>query len=316
MSEWRGVWTLRALRVLDGVRAARGGEARGHRRRLDVHARGDRRDRAAARPAAGRRAVRCTTRTSSGSRIVSGLARRMLDRAGAPDAPDDDDEPRRSGRGRGRRADPDPRRRPGGAHGRRVGAARVRLHRPGDDRLRRAREGAPHGAGRARDRRARARAIAPDAWIVDFTNPVGIVTKALLDAGHRAVGLCSAAMVFQRHFAKVLDVAPERIELDHARAQPPDVGGRRAARRRRRPAGAARRRARRPRRAARPACRPTLVQRLGIVPSYYLHYFYEHDAVVEDERREQVARRGGRPRSSASCCTCTPTRRSTRSRSC
>src|SRR5205823_13222989 len=26
---------------------------------------------------------------------------------------------------------------------------------------------------------------APHAWIVDFTNPVGIVTRALLDAGHR-----------------------------------------------------------------------------------------------------------------------------------
>ena len=35
--------------------------------------------------------------------------------------------------------------------------------------------------------RARRRAE-PAAWIVDFTNPVGIVTRALLDAGHRAVG--------------------------------------------------------------------------------------------------------------------------------
>jgi 6-phospho-beta-glucosidase len=50
----------------------------------------------------------------------------------------------------------------------------------------------------------RVRELAPDAWIVDFTNPVGIVTKALLDAGHRAVGLCSAAVVFQKHFAKIL----------------------------------------------------------------------------------------------------------------
>src|SRR5919108_3462095 len=61
----------------------------------------------------------------------------------------------------------------------------------------------------------RVRKLAPRAWIVDFTNPVGIVTKALLDAGHRAVGLCSAAMTFQRHFANALDVAPERVELDH-----------------------------------------------------------------------------------------------------
>src|SRR5262249_38130712 len=38
---------------------------------------------------------------------------------------------------------------------------------------------------------------ADGAWIVDFTNPVGIVTRALLDAGHRAVGLCNVAIGFQ-----------------------------------------------------------------------------------------------------------------------
>jgi 6-phospho-beta-glucosidase len=129
----------------------------------------------------------------------------------------------------------------------------------------------------------RARALAPDAWIVDFTNPVGIVTKALLDAGHRAVGLCSAAMVFQRHFAKVLDVDAARIELDHlglnhltwevgvrlngADVLPQLLGDH-----------------------AEPVARATglpaeLVRRLGTVPSYYLHYFYEHDAVVDEQRR-------------------------------
>ena len=46
----------------------------------------------------------------------------------------------------------------------------------------------------------------PDAWIVDFTNPVGIVTRALLEAGHRAVGLCNVAIGFQRRFAAMLDV--------------------------------------------------------------------------------------------------------------
>ena len=44
----------------------------------------------------------------------------------------------------------------------------------------------------------------PDAWIVDFTNPVGIVTRALLDAGHRAVGLCNSAIGFQRRLAATL----------------------------------------------------------------------------------------------------------------
>src|SRR4051795_13298036 len=47
----------------------------------------------------------------------------------------------------------------------------------------------------------RVRSANPDAWIVDFTNPVGIVTRALLTAGHRAIGLCNVAIGFQRRFA-------------------------------------------------------------------------------------------------------------------
>jgi 6-phospho-beta-glucosidase len=60
-----------------------------------------------------------------------------------------------------------------------------------------------------------ARRAAPDAWIVDFTNPVGIVTRALLDEGHRAVGLCNVAIGFQRQLAARFGVAPERVELEH-----------------------------------------------------------------------------------------------------
>ena len=56
---------------------------------------------------------------------------------------------------------------------------------------------------------------APGAWVVDFTNPVGIVMQALLDHGHRAIGLCNSAMGFQRRFARMLDASPERVLLDH-----------------------------------------------------------------------------------------------------
>jgi 6-phospho-beta-glucosidase len=53
-----------------------------------------------------------------------------------------------------------------------------------------------------------ARRSAKGAWIVDFTNPVGIATRALLDEGHRAIGL-------QRRFAEKFGVAPEEVELEH-----------------------------------------------------------------------------------------------------
>src|SRR3954467_9304858 len=56
---------------------------------------------------------------------------------------------------------------------------------------------------------------APDAWIVDFTNPVGIVTRALLNAGHRALGLCNVAIGLQRYFAGLLEVDPDDLSLEH-----------------------------------------------------------------------------------------------------
>jgi 6-phospho-beta-glucosidase len=59
------------------------------------------------------------------------------------------------------------------------------------------------------------RRSAPGAWIVDFTNPVGIVTQALLTHGHRAIGLCNVAIGFQREFAARFGVTPEEVELEH-----------------------------------------------------------------------------------------------------
>ncbi|MCL2803406.1 MAG: 6-phospho-beta-glucosidase [Micrococcales bacterium] len=55
----------------------------------------------------------------------------------------------------------------------------------------------------------------PDAWIIDFTNPVGIVTRALLQEGFRAIGLCNVAIGFRRHFADLLGVGWDQVELDH-----------------------------------------------------------------------------------------------------
>ncbi|EXU69943.1 6-phospho-beta-glucosidase [Streptomyces sp. PRh5] len=125
----------------------------------------------------------------------------------------------------------------------------------------------------------------PDAWIVDFTNPVGIVTRALLTAGHRAVGLCNVAIGFQRKFAKLLGVDPGEVTLEHVGLN--HLTWERAVR-----VGgtdgedllpkllaehgeAIAEDLRMPR---------TLVSRLGVVPSYYLRYYYQHDAVVRELR--------------------------------
>jgi 6-phospho-beta-glucosidase len=59
------------------------------------------------------------------------------------------------------------------------------------------------------------RRASPGHWIVDFTNPVGIVTQALVDGGHRALGLCNVAIGMQRWLAEWLGVEPERVALEH-----------------------------------------------------------------------------------------------------
>ncbi|MFF8933957.1 6-phospho-beta-glucosidase [Streptomyces paradoxus] len=131
----------------------------------------------------------------------------------------------------------------------------------------------------------RVRRTNPDAWIIDFTNPVGIVTRALLQAGHKAVGLCNVAIGLQRKFAALLSVAPSEIHLDHVGLNHltwetavrldgpegedvlPELLGEHGDR------IAADLRLPRP-----------LLDALGVVPSYYLRYFYAHDEVVRELR--------------------------------
>ncbi|OKK19570.1 6-phospho-beta-glucosidase [Streptomyces sp. CB00455] len=129
----------------------------------------------------------------------------------------------------------------------------------------------------------RVRRASPDAWIIDFTNPVGIVTRALLRAGHKAVGLCNVAIGFQRKFAALLDLAPADIHLDHVGLNHLtwELGVRRGG-----PAGEdllPRLLAEHGEAVAGDIRLPRAVlDRLGVVPSYYLRYFYAHDEVVRE----------------------------------
>ncbi|WP_447005338.1 6-phospho-beta-glucosidase [Saccharothrix isguenensis] len=130
----------------------------------------------------------------------------------------------------------------------------------------------------------RVRAVAGDAWIVNFTNPVGIVTRALSQAGHRAVGLCNVAIGFRRWTSGVLGVAPERVRLEHVGLNHLTWetgvfvdGVDRLPELLERHGDAV---------AGHIGLPASLVRRLGMVPSYYLKYFYEHDEVVRRQRTE------------------------------
>ena len=123
---------------------------------------------------------------------------------------------------------------------------------------------------------------ATDAWIIDFTNPVGIVTRALLDAGHHAIGLCNVAINFQRQIAAHLGVPPERVLVDQVGlnhltwiravwvngrdilAEVIDGFGDALAHE----IGLPR----------------SVIDDLGAIPSYYLRYFYAEREVVQEQR--------------------------------
>ena len=125
------------------------------------------------------------------------------------------------------------------------------------------------------------RRAAPEAWIIDFTNPVGIVTRALLDAGHRAVGLCNVAIGFQRSFARMLGIEPQRLLVDQVglnhltwvravRLDGDDLLPELLAAR----GDEIAEQVEQPR---------SLLDELGVVPSYYLRYFYAHDEVLAEQ---------------------------------
>ena len=129
----------------------------------------------------------------------------------------------------------------------------------------------------------------PDAWIVDFTNPVGIVTRALLEHGHRAVGLCNVAIGFQRHFAATLGVDPQAVRLDHVGLN--HLTWERGVRVMRDgverdvlPELLATRLDALAEEVELPAA---LLAAQQAVPSYYLHYYYGHDEVLAEQLHER-----------------------------
>ena len=134
---------------------------------------------------------------------------------------------------------------------------------------------------------------APGCWFVDFTNPTGLVTQALLDRDVRAVGLCNVAIGFQRRFAERFGVEPERVELEYVglnhlswvRAVKVDGVDRLPELIQTDLEGLS----------ADAEIPPELMRALEAVPSYYLRYYYRTREILERQaagttRAEEVMR--------------------------
>ena len=192
----------------------------------------------------GRRGASCTTSTRRGS-PPSGTCspqmarRRTTTRRGSPTTTDLDD----GARGRRLRLLGDPRRRPGRAHRRRAGRARPRACSARRPPVRAAWPTACAPSRSPSTSPNASRALAPAAWVINFTNPAGMITEAMQQVlGDRVIGICDSPIGLGRRAAAALGLDPDRTSARLRRAQPPRLAARPAPPAARRPARPARRR--------------------------------------------------------------------------
>ncbi|MFD5525235.1 family 4 glycosyl hydrolase [Streptomyces virginiae] len=58
--------------------------------------------------------------------------------------------------------------------------------------------------------------VAPEAWVINFTNPAGLVTEAMAEElGDRVIGICDSPVGLGRRIARLLRARPEEAWIDY-----------------------------------------------------------------------------------------------------
>jgi len=124
---------------------------------------------------------------------------------------------------------------------------------------------------------------APDAFLINFTNPSGLVTEAVLRHAHvKAIGLCNVPINMLHHVAEMLSTTPERVTLDyvglnhlsfarHVYLDGKDVTKRVLDWRSQ-------------------DFDPSWLKAIGMLPNYYLHYYVHHNRAIEEVLRTEETR--------------------------
>ncbi|OIJ85538.1 6-phospho-beta-glucosidase [Streptomyces sp. MUSC 14] len=132
--------------------------------------------------------------------------------------------------------------------------------------------------------------LAPDAWVINFTNPAGLVTEAMSrHLGDRVIGICDSPVGLGRRIARALGADPKRAFVDYVGLN--HLGWVRGLR----VAG----RDELPRLLADPALLGSFeegrlfgtdwLQSLGAIPNEYLHYYYfNREAVHAYQQAERT----------------------------
>ncbi|MEU2621399.1 6-phospho-beta-glucosidase [Streptomyces sp. NPDC007157] len=133
--------------------------------------------------------------------------------------------------------------------------------------------------------------LAPDAWVINFTNPAGLVTEAMSrHLGDRVIGICDSPVGLGRRIARVLGVNPREAWIDYVGLN--HLGWVRGLR----VAG----RDELPRLLADPGLLGSFeegklfgvdwLQSLGAIPNEYLHYYYFNREAVRAYQQAEKTR--------------------------
>ncbi|MEU6283718.1 6-phospho-beta-glucosidase [Streptomyces sp. NPDC047028] len=133
--------------------------------------------------------------------------------------------------------------------------------------------------------------LAPDAWVINFTNPAGLVTEAMSRyLGDRVIGICDSPVGLGRRIARVLGADPGRASVDYVGLN--HLGWVRALR--------VDGRDQLPRLLADPALLGSFeegrlfgadwLRSLGAIPNEYLHYYYFNREAVRAYQQAEKTR--------------------------
>jgi 6-phospho-beta-glucosidase len=126
---------------------------------------------------------------------------------------------------------------------------------------------------------------APEAWYVNFTNPSGIITEAILKhTGLKVVGLCNNPINMQAGLAGAFGVEPQSVFLEWVGLNHVNWIRRVYVRGKDVTADLLMRLEEFARHEEFPHFDPELVRTLGVFPTYYLQYYYDHPRKVAEAK--------------------------------
>ena len=135
--------------------------------------------------------------------------------------------------------------------------------------------------------------LSPQAWLINFTNPSGLITEALLKHSKaQVIGLCNLPINMIHAVAGYLGVSPQRVSLDYVGLnhlswvkgvylngqEVSEVVLTKVMEEARQAAE------------GHSPFSPELLEALGMLPCYYLRYYYHHDEVLKEQKRAGKSR--------------------------